>query len=285
MSNKAVRWVVLPILLFVVAYCAWHFDKYRKIPIQYAINPIWWLRHFEGDDLYDPEHMILYHGNPKYREVAITIDDGPHPQYASGILAVLKQYNVPATFFVVGIKVKQDPAFIKQAIAQGCEIGNHTYDHQRLSFLKPHEIVNELRFDDMIIYKAGGGHPTIMRPPGENYNDKVLHVSKAMGYVTVSWTDAAKDYLKQTPAFIADRVLDRCEPGAIILMHQDYAGTAIALPVIIDSLRSQGYKFVTISTMLAHLGVQPYAKQLGVTNVKPPPSSGLNTLPPPPTVE
>ncbi|HEX5324674.1 MAG TPA: hypothetical protein VFW40_12875, partial [Capsulimonadaceae bacterium] len=80
-------------------------------------------------------------------------------------------------------------------------------------------------------------------------------------YVTVSWTDAAKDYLNQQPDWIAERVLDRAENGSIILLHQDTPDTAQALPAIITKLKAQGYQFVTINTMLAHLGVQPYVSE------------------------
>jgi peptidoglycan/xylan/chitin deacetylase (PgdA/CDA1 family) len=261
MTIRRLRWIALPLLLLLAGGAAWRFNEHRTVPISQFVNPIWWYRYARGVDRYDPDQAILYHGNPSFREVAITIDDGPHPQFGMPILAALNKYHVLATFFVVGIKVKQDPQFLRQAVAQGDEIGNHTYDHQRLPALKPHEIANELRFDDMAIYKACGVHPTIMRPPGDEYDDKVSHVLKAMGYVDVCWTDAAKDYLNQTPQFIAERVLDRVEPGSIILLHQDYPGTAVALPVIIQGLQREGYKMVTVSTMLAHLNVQPYADQ------------------------
>ena len=93
-----------------------------------------------------------------------------------------------------------------------------------------------------------------MRPPGVQYNDKMLGITKALGYVTVSWTVGAKDYDKDTSAsFIKERVLDRTGPGAIILLHQDTAATVAALPAIIDGLRAQGFQFVTVSQMLARL--------------------------------
>jgi peptidoglycan/xylan/chitin deacetylase (PgdA/CDA1 family) len=201
---------------------------------------------------------MLYHGNPKYHEVALTVDDGPNRIYGPQILGVLEQYHVPATFFVVGVRVKDSPGLIRRMVADGDEVGNHTYDHQRLNRLKPHQIANELRDDDINIFEAAGVHTTVMRPPGEDFNNTVLHVNKALGYVTVYWTDAAKDYLQQSPEWIADRIMDRVENGSIILLHQDTPDTAKALPVIIAKLRAQGYHFVTINTMLAQLGVQPY---------------------------
>jgi peptidoglycan/xylan/chitin deacetylase (PgdA/CDA1 family) len=262
MPNRRVLRIAVPILVLFVAGVAWRYDPYRTVHLPDAINPVWWYRHMTGTDMYDPAQGILFHGNPNLKEVAITIDDGPHPQYGDRILQVLNQYHVKATFFVVGVKVKQDPQFLRTAVAEGDEIGNHTYDHQRLPALKPHEIANELRFDDMDIYEACGVHPTVMRPPGDEYNDKVNHVVKSLGYVDCAWTVAAQDFLPQTPQYIAMQVLDKVKPGAIILLHQDYPGTSVALPVIINGLEKDGYKPVTIDTMLAHLNVEPYASKL-----------------------
>ena len=135
-------------------------------------------------------------------EVALTINNGPDPKYLPGIVQILKQNDVPATFFVVENSVKQHPELIKLLNDNSFEIGNHTYDHQRLDALKPHEIANELRLCDSHIFKLTGRHPTLMRPPGVQYNDKVLNVAKSLGYVTVSWTVGAKDYEKVSSKFI-----------------------------------------------------------------------------------
>jgi peptidoglycan-N-acetylglucosamine deacetylase len=254
-KKKRSTTVTVSILVLLVGYAAWHFHKHHTMPIQDAVNPFWWIEHFEGRDLYDPATAMLFHGNPKLSEVAITIDDGPNPLYGPQILSILRQYQVPATFFVVGVRVKANPGLIREMIADGDEVGNHTYDHQRLDGLQPHEIVKELLFDETNIYRAANINTTVMRPPGMQYDPKVLGVTKRLGYVTVSWTVAAKDYLNQPPQFIADTVLDRTENGSIILLHQDTPDTVKALPDIITGLRARGYKFVTITTMLQHLNM------------------------------
>ncbi len=251
--------------IFVAGYHAAH----RSVPLSQLITTAYWNRHFKGSDFYDPEGAMLFHGNPKFREVALTIDDGPHKLYGPPVLDILAQYHIPATFFVVGVRVKQEPELVRQMVMQGHEIGNHTYDHQRLDALKPHQIANELRFNAEDCYRAAGVKLDVMRPPGVQFNDKVLHVAHALGYVTVNWNNAARDYEKQTPDYIVRRVVDSTESGSIILLHQDNPDTAAALPRIITALQKKGYKFVTISTMLAHLGVQPYAsleKQALVAN-------------------
>ena len=234
---------------------------FRKLSLSEILSPDYWLRQAKGTGNYDPDQAILFRGNPNLKEIALTIDDGPHELYGPEVLDVLRQYQVPATFFVVGVRVKACPDLIRRMVLEGHEVGNHTYDHQRLNKLKPHAIANELRDDAVNIFQSAGVHTTIMRPPGVRYDNQVLHVSKSLGYVTVSWTTAAKDYLNQSPDYIVRSVVDRTENGSIILLHQDNPYTAEALPRIIIALKAKGYKFVTISTMLAHLKVEPYASE------------------------
>jgi peptidoglycan/xylan/chitin deacetylase (PgdA/CDA1 family) len=247
---------IAALALLLLGGAAWRYNQTRKVPLDRAINPFYWLDHWRGKDRYDPQTALLWHGNPAYREVALTIDDGPDPRYGPQIIALLHQRHIAATFFLVGIRTKQHPEIARLLARDGFEIGNHTYDHQRLPALKPHEIANELRLCDARIYAVTGHHTNLMRPPGEERNDKVLGVAKALGYVTVYWTCGAPDYNSAYSAdWIAKRVLDRTEPGSIILLHQDMPSTLTALPIIIDGLQSQGYKFVTVSQMLAHLGI------------------------------
>jgi len=255
-TSRKVKLGLLFAVLLAAGYFAWHFEKYHKVPI----DPTWVLRRAAGVQNYDPDSGVLYHGNPNIKEIALTIDDGPNPAFGPGIIQTLHANNCPATFFVVGIRAHQYPNLLREMVADGDEIGDHTYDHQRLPALKPHEIASEIRDDDNDIFLATGLHTRILRPPGMEYNHKVLTVAKALGYRTISWTVAAKDFLNQTPEFIAGRVLDRVEPGSIILLHQDTPYTQLALPTIIKTLRSEGYTFVTISTMLKHLNVPPLSK-------------------------
>ena len=241
-------------VIFGVGLAFWVLNPHRKVPLRKVFSPVEWVRHWKGIDHYDPGQALLQEGDPSVREVALTFDDGPDPRYGPAVAAILKQKKVSATFFLVGLRVKEYPDVAKLLADDGFELANHTYNHQSLPALKPHEIANELRLCDADIVRATGQHTTLMRPPGVQYNDKVLGVAKALGYVTVSWTVGAKDYDKDTTAdFIRERVLDRTAPGAIILLHQDTPATISALPAIIDGLRAQGYQFVTVSQMLGRL--------------------------------
>lgn len=240
--------------VLLLALFAWVLNPNRKVPLRKILNPVEWVRHWQGIDDYDPDQALLQEGDPSVPEVALTFDDGPDPHYGPVIAGILKDRQVPATFFLVGTRVKQYPEVTRLLARDGFELANHTYDHQSLPALKPHEIANELRLCDRNIFEVTGQHTTLMRPPGVQYNDKVLSVAKALNYVTVSWTVGAHDYeTGTTAAFIKERVLGRTAPGAIILLHQDTPATAEALPVIIDGLRAQGYKFVTVTQMLHRL--------------------------------
>ncbi len=255
-KRRRARLLLLAVALALTALGAWRANQTRKVPLERALNPGFWLRHWQGRDRYDPHTALLEHGAPARREVALTIDDGPDPALGPQVADLLRRRHVPATFFVVGTRVGQHPDVVRIMARDGFEIGNHTYDHQRLPDLKPHEIANELRLCDRKVFQITGRHTTLLRPPGVQYNDKVLGVAKALGYVTVSWTCGARDYEAQSPQWIARRVLERTEPGSIILLHQDNPATPAALPLIIDGLSARGYRFVTVSQMLQGLGVR-----------------------------
>ncbi|MGI4787309.1 MAG: polysaccharide deacetylase family protein [Janthinobacterium lividum] len=269
MNSRLRRFVPGIAAVFVISavFILWALNPHRKVPLRKVFNPAEWVLHWQGRDHYDAQTALLQEGDTAVPEVALTFDDGPDPTYGPEVAAILKAKAVPATFFLVGMRVKQYPEVARLLARDGFELANHTYNHQDLPALKPHEIANELRLCDQDIFLATGLHTTLMRPPGVQYNAKMLDVTKALGYVTVSWTVGAKDYDKDTNAdFIKERILDRTAPGAIILLHQDTPATVAALPAIIDGLRAQGFRFVTVSQMLARLHAKlpvPLTKNLG----------------------
>ena len=254
LRNRKLLPVLGAILLAGLALLGWALNPSRKTPLRKVLNPAEWVRHWQGIDHYDPKQALLQEGDPTRHEVALTFDDGPDPRYGPAIAAILKAHHAPATFFLVGMRVKEHPEVVRLLARDGFELANHTYNHQSLPALKPHEIANELRLCDADIFDACGRHTTLMRPPGVQYNDKVLDVARSLGYVTVSWTVGARDYEADTSAdFIRQRVLARTASGSIILLHQDTPATVTALPGIIEGLRSQGYRLVTIGQMLEGL--------------------------------
>lgn len=249
--RKVKKWIVP--LLVVMMIGGWYWNEHRKTGFWESFNPIFWVHRWRGEDLYDSTTGVLRHGNRALKEVALTIDDGPHTPTGDMLLDILKRENVPATFFVVGIKMKERPDLIKRMVAEGHEVANHTFDHLRLPPLKPDQMRREINDNDINFYRIAGRHLSLLRPPGVQYNNQVLDTAKELGYKTILVNVVSKDFEDQTPDFIVDRTLSRVENGSIILLHDDRMSTVVALPRILDALKRDGYRFVTVSEMLSHL--------------------------------
>lgn len=191
----------------------------------------------------------LMQGNPKIKAVALTFDDGPHPAYTPKILAILKKYNIKATFFVIGKMVEQYPDLIRAEDAAGNLIGNHTYHHVNLNHVPLDEIALEWQACNdavkAVIHKDMG----YCRPPGGDYDADVITAAMDSDLKTVLWTDDPGDYASPGDKVIQNRVLSRIKNGGIILLHDGVQQTVDVLPQIISTLQKRGFKFQTVEEM------------------------------------
>jgi len=233
-----------------------------------AFSAHYWSERSRGEDLYSDRVAMFKRGPRSLSDICLTIDDGPHPTSANRILDVLKREHVPATFFVVGVRVKEHPEIVRRMLAEGHEVGNHTQDHFRIDKLTATQVRNELENCEINVERATGRRMRLMRPPGMRYNEQDLEIAKSMGYTTIGWNVGAKDYtaavvagklrphetekIEDTPTVIAQRVLKQVRNGSIILLH-DTPTTAAALPTIIETLRREGYHFRSTAEMLDEL--------------------------------
>lgn len=203
--------------------------------------------------------MVIRGRNPKL--IALTFDDGPSPQYTEKVLAVLDKEKVKATFFMIGRKIVAQPELLDLAIADGQEIGNHTYYHSRLNWLTETKLLDEIKLTSQIVsgYTYGKVRLKLFRPPhGFLPRSKSAAIQKA-GYTIVMWSVNADDFYHtsrgvRSPTSIALRVLGRIHGGDIILMHDDSQQTVDSLSYIIKSLKRKGYQFVTVSELLRRGG-------------------------------
>lgn len=185
--------------------------------------------------------------------VALTYDDGPSANTPK-ILDLLEKYNAKATFFVVGDRVDGNSnyqSYVKRAHKLGCQIGNHTYEHENLTSLSESQIKSQISKCDAAVRNAAGITPSIMRPPGGNRNDTV---DKTVGKPLILWSIDTLDWKTRDADQTISAVLDHVKDGDIILMHDLYAATAEASETIIPSLIKKGYQLVTVEELAANRG-------------------------------
>ena len=187
--------------------------------------------------------------------IALSFDDGPHPTETSNILAILKKYDIKATFFTVGKNAELYPDILKQTAEEGHEIGNHTYSHIISKKDSSYNISEELKRNHEIILKICENEPRLFRPPGGEFNSKTLKSAKEMDYKIILWNVDTKDWMHRTTDEITKTVLSDVKSGSIILMHDYISGessTAEALECIIPFLLQEGYSFVTVSQLIEY---------------------------------
>ncbi|MFF8410686.1 polysaccharide deacetylase family protein [Streptomyces omiyaensis] len=183
--------------------------------------------------------------------IALTFDAGPGKD-TPHLLDVLKEKQVPATFFLLGAKhVDRYPKVVRRIADEGHEVANHTWSHRILTDLEEKDVREELSRTQDAIGKITGRKPVLMRPPQGRTDSTVADVSRELGLAQVLWSITAKDYSTTDSALIRERVLTQAHRDGIILLHDIYDGTVPAVPGIIDELHRRGYTFVTVPELLA----------------------------------
>ncbi|CAM5325670.1 polysaccharide deacetylase family protein [Streptomyces griseomycini] len=189
--------------------------------------------------------------------IALTFDAGPS-EHSARLLDILKEKQVPATFFLLGRRhIDTYPELVERMADEGHEVANHTWTHRILTDLEPEEIREELERPNEEIERLTGRRPTLMRPPQGRTDGTVNGISRELGLAEVLWSVTAKDYRTTDSGLITRRVLAQSSRDGIILLHDIYDGTVPAVPGIIDALKKRGYVFVTVPQLLAPGRAEP----------------------------
>ena len=184
--------------------------------------------------------------------IAMTFDDGPSAENTPRLLDILKQRNIKATFFLIGENVVQNPEIVKRMLAEGHEIGNHTWDHPQLSKLSDDRVTSEITRTSDAIREACGYTPKIIRPPyGAITKRQRDWIGEKFGLSTILWSVDPLDWKRPGSSVVSRRILAGAEPGAIILSHDIHKPTVDAMPATFDALLAKGFKFVTVSELIA----------------------------------
>ena len=186
--------------------------------------------------------------------IALTFDDGPDPLYTPLLLDILKHYKVKATFFVVGIHVREFPALSRQIVADGHEIANHTNRHRRERDLNQEEMRGEILACEQAILDVTGQTPRCFRPAGGNLSDEGIQTVQNLGYTSCNATVNPGDWWQRDPDLLIKFSYRGRSREGVTLMHSGALGIVRALPGYINSLRAKGFEFVTLSELARQVG-------------------------------
>ncbi len=203
----------------------------------------------------------IYHVDTPRKIVALTFDDGPSPEWTPRILEVLKQSQAKATFFLLGKHVQAYPEIARLILKQGCEVGNHTFNHRIILNLDYDRIRKEVKDTEKAIKDATGVTTVFFRPPKGWVTDKDKKIIKELGYETILWSLNSKDWVTFDDKYIVRFLLKRVQPGDIILFH-DSGGvfgteggnreeTVKAVRMLVEKLKARGYIVTTVGELLA----------------------------------
>ena len=175
--------------------------------------------------------------------IALTFDDGPSSATTPRLLDTLYEKDVPATFFMLGSKVRTNPDIVRRAAKEGHTVASHTMYHYNLARISASAARDDIAESKAVFKDILGHEPTLTRPPYGNINNAVRD---NVGTPMILWSVDTLDWQNKSIDEILAITKEQIHDGAIILMHDIYDTTIDAIPVVIDELRKDGYDFVTV---------------------------------------
>ena len=220
----------------------WGFVRRRNSEPEVLKSDVDMLEAYDGYYIDESRPKALY----------LTFDEGYENGYTAKILDILQANNVPAAFFVTGPYLENQPELINRMIKEGHIVGNHTINHINMPSSPADEVKSELDGLNKISTEKYGYEMKYVRPPEGSFSEKSLAVSRDLGYKTILWSFAYKDWdvnAQQGAQYAYDNVVPYLHDGAIMLLHAVSSDNAAALQDIIDYAREQGYEFRSLDAL------------------------------------
>jgi peptidoglycan-N-acetylglucosamine deacetylase len=199
-----------------------------------------------------PEKTTYNSCNVEGMSIAITFDDGPNAELTPKLLDMLKERGIKATFFVVGRNVEEYPGIVARMATEGHEVANHSWSHPALTKLGVESFRKQIENTNEAIAKATGKRPVLMRPP---YGATSVSLNKRLndqfGLKVILWSVDPLDWKYRNSNRVYNAIIQNTRPGSIILAHDIHATTVAAMPATLDALLAKGYKFATVSELIA----------------------------------
>ncbi|MFF2157088.1 polysaccharide deacetylase family protein [Paenibacillus chitinolyticus] len=196
-------------------------------------------------------------GTSQGKKVALTFDDGPDLNYTPQVLDILKKHQVKATFFVIGSRAQTHPEIIRRMVREGHVVGNHSYSHPFMPKLTASEFSSQIMRTQEVIKPLTGYTPRLVRPPYGAINEEQVRWMSDHHLLAVNWDVDSLDWKGLSGKQVYHNIVDNARAGSVILQHSaggndkhDLSGTVTALPDLIRSLKSSGYRLVTVPELM-----------------------------------
>ena len=192
----------------------------------------------------------VYYVGTDQKQVAISFDAAWGADKTEKIIEICNEFNVKATFFLVGFWVQKYPDMVKKIYDNGFEIGTHSNTHPDMTKLSSEDQKFELQTSMNLIKNITGENVKIFRPPFGAYNDSLINVAESLGLTTIQWDVDSLDWKGLSAIEINNRVLNGVRNGSIILCHNNSDHILDALPIMLDRLLKRGYKITPVGELL-----------------------------------
>lgn len=191
----------------------------------------------------------IYSVSTEEKKIAISFDAAWGADKTKDILDVLDEFNVKATFFLVGIWIEKYEDMTKEIASRGFEIGSHSYNHPDFTKLDKVHMKAELESTNELLMKVTGKSPTLFRPPYGAYNDTLIEVLGELNMKGIQWDVDTLDWKGLRPTEVLNRVTSKVGNGSIILCHNNADHVVDSTRLILTTLLNKGYQFVTIGEL------------------------------------
>ncbi|MFV8827198.1 polysaccharide deacetylase family protein [Alkalihalobacterium sp. APHAB7] len=193
--------------------------------------------------------LPIYKGNPEKPMVSLLVNVAWGNEYLPDMLKVMNEHDVKSTFFLDGSWVKNNPKLAKMILEEGHEIGNHAYSHPDMKQLSAARISEELKKTNEVIYATLEVTPKWFAPPSGSFRQEVVDIAANLNMKTIMWSVDTVDWKRPDPQSMAQRVLSKVHPGAMVLMHPT-SSTAAGLEQMIVGIKNKGYQIGTVSHLM-----------------------------------
>jgi len=184
--------------------------------------------------------------------IALTFDDGPSTKLTPKLLDLLAAHQIKATFFLIGENAAEHPELVAREAREGHEIANHSWSHPNLAKMSDDGVRAQLRKTEDAIRSAISNRPTLMRPPyGSISVRQKKWINQEFGYKIVLWDVDPLDWRRPGANVVCNRIVKNTRAGSIVLAHDIHPGTIEAMPCVLKELEAKGFKFVTVSELIA----------------------------------